>query len=78
MRRTLKIEIDCGDNLCASEPGKFCEYLGSRRYGTTPVCMLFPQADPNPHNVGGATDLHDVGGWVQRCDACLAAEETRP
>jgi hypothetical protein len=70
----LKINIKCGKTMCASQPGEFCEYLGSRRYGTTPVCMLFPQADPNPHNVGGTTDLQDVDGWVRRCQMCLDSD----
>ena len=70
----LQIDIHCGESWCASEPGKFCQYLGARKYGTAPVCMLFPQSDPNPHNAGGTTDLQEAYGWIRRCDVCLAAE----
>lgn len=72
--KTLQIQIDCGETTCAREPGKFCEFFGTRRFGTTPVCMLFPQADPNPHNQGASTDLKGKDGWIQRCSACMEAE----
>jgi len=73
MIRKLTIEIECGDMTCAAEPGKFCKYLGSRRFGVVPVCSLFPDAKTAKVH----TDLHDFDGWVQRCPACLAAEKLR-
>ena len=77
MMRKLTIGIECADKTCAVEPGKFCKYLGSRRFGTVFVCSLFPGeplllAYPKVY-----TDLHDLDGWVQRCPACLAAEKLR-
>ena len=67
----LVIEIQCGAKTCATEPGKFCKYVGSRRLGTQPVCLLFPG------NNAAHTDLYAEPGesWLMRCDACLAAEK---
>lgn len=70
--RRLVIEIDCGEDTCASAPRKFCAFLGSRKFGQHPVCRLFP---------GGGqsfTDLTESGGWVQRCAACKRAEGETP
>ena len=62
--KTIKIEIDCGENTCASVPGKFCKFLGSMRFGTINVCMLFN--DETSHTV-----LEDKDGWIQRCPKCI-------
>jgi len=62
----LRIYIRCGESTCASEPGKFCGYLGVRKFGREWVCMLFPSDQPY-------TRLHDKDGWIQRCDACVEA-----
>lgn len=71
MIRVLKLNIVCGDQTCASEPGKFCEFIGSNRMGTQPVCTLFPDPD-----VGSThTRLMIKDGWIQRCDACKNADE---
>lgn len=74
MKRTLQIKINCGEKTCASVPGKFCRFCGSRRLGSMPVCMLFPAKNPGRKNVGGRTDLEMKDGWTQRCDDCLKAE----
>ena len=65
MKRTLELTIDCGDTTCASEPGKFCRFFGTRRMGTEFVCRLFPTTEDS------FTPLEDKDGWVQRCEACL-------
>ena len=78
MRTILRITIDCGPLTCASEPGKFCEYLGTTRMGSVPVCMLFPAESPSRREPGAATILKEdppLVGWVQRCQACLDAEK---
>ena len=75
MNRKLEIEIDCGDTTCASAPGKFCRFAGARRWGTVPVCLLFPDQNPSRQNVSGHTGLDDKDGWVQRCQGCLDAEK---
>ncbi len=69
MKRTLRVEIECGETTCASEPGKFCEFFGSRNFGSVPVCALFPAGDST------WTDLEEKDGWTQRCSQCIAAEE---
>ena len=66
--RTLEIRIVCGERTCATEPGKFCEHIGALYFGTFHVCRLFPG------DAGPWTALEDRDGWLQRCDACLAAE----
>lgn len=64
----LSLAVVCGEAACASEPGKFCQFLGSRRMGTMTVCRLFPTKEDSH------TPLEDKHGWVQRCSACLEAE----
>lgn len=64
---TLRISISCGARTCAAEPGKFCRFMGSVKFGTIPVCRLFP-SDTDSYTV-----LHADAGWVQRCDACKEA-----
>ena len=63
MTKTLKIDIDCGDLTCASKPGKFCEWIGSRKFGQIARCMLFDQ------------DLELIDGWTHRCEQCLQHQE---
>lgn len=60
----LKIGIHCGATTCASEPGKFCRYLGASHFGTSPECLLFPGETSH-------TPLEEKDGWVQRCKECL-------
>lgn len=67
--RQVTFPIDCGDTTCASKPGKFCRFYGSRNFGQVPVCTLFPAER------GWFTDLPEKDGWVQRCPACLEAEK---
>ena len=55
------LELEFGDTTCASEPGKFCEFAGTKRFGTLPVCALFDQR---------LFDNDD--GWLARCPKCLA------
>jgi hypothetical protein len=69
MKKTLKIDIECGEKTCASEPGKFCEFFGSMKFGQVPVCRLFPSIDDNPYTI-----LEDKDGWTQRCTRCLDSE----
>lgn len=67
MKRTLTIAIDAGEKTCASEPGKFCPWVRTSRFGTRWHCGLF-----------GSTYLRDENGdegWLQRLGICLAAEK---
>ena len=63
--KTLKINIECGETTCAKAPGEFCSFMGSMRFGTIPICSLFP-SDRDTY-----TELRDQDGWVQRCQQCL-------
>lgn len=59
----IRIEFECGETTCASEPGKFCRFLRVGWQGES-ICDLF-------HDNGGPTKLFDEGGWVQRCSECM-------
>lgn len=59
------IKIDCGETTCASAPGAFCKYVGTKSFGTKFVCMFFRQKN------GDETRLHDKDGWLQRDVVCM-------
>ncbi len=72
MEKEIKFKINCGEKTCASEPGNFCKFFGSIKFGLVPVCMLLP----SKHN--SYTELfqdHSEGstsyGWTLRCEECL-------
>ena len=66
MRMNLTIEIECGENTCASKPGQFCKYMGSVKFGQVPVCCLFPSEKETSWTL-----LEEKDGWVQRCKPCI-------
>ena len=70
---TLNIEIFAGVDTCATVPGEFCQFMGSIKFGLTPICLLFPPLYNGKYD-GAYTVLQDKDGWVQRCDACKQAE----
>jgi hypothetical protein len=61
---TLKVAVNCGKTTCAKEPGKFCQFFGTVKFGQVPVCRLFPTDSES------FTKLEDKDGWTQRCEAC--------
>ncbi len=66
MEKTIVLKIDCGETTCAKEKGKFCQFVGVRRFGTISVCLLFPSES------NSFTDLSEnEHGWIARCEACL-------
>ena len=65
MNVTLTFQIECGETTCASEPGKFCQYVGVQGFGTKPICLLFRDSRAQP------VRLWDSDGWLQRCGECL-------
>jgi hypothetical protein len=67
MKRGIILEIECGETTCASEPGRFCRFLGRQKFGSISVCMLFP----DPDGQGSDTTLRDQDGWIRRCPACM-------
>jgi len=58
--------IVCGETTCASEPGKFCDYVAARKFGAEAVCTAFE---------GEPIRLYEQSGWLQRCQTCLKAEK---
>lgn len=64
--KTITLQIECGEDTCASEAGKFCEYLGTST-SITPVCALFP------FDEASYTRLDFDQSVVRRCDACKEA-----
>lgn len=67
-QKVLRIPIKCGEQTCASKPGEFCQFLGTVRFGSVPVCRLFPS------HIDSHTFLEEADGWIQRCDACKEAK----
>ena len=66
--RKLTIAIHAGATTCASEPGAFCKFVTTRRFGQVFMCDLYNKElkDENGEPSGG--------GWLQRLPACLDAE----
>ena len=71
MKKILNIEIDCGDKTCASKVGKFCKFVGHKKFGQISLCILFPDSKTDEIY----TILEDEDGWIQRCQACLDIEK---
>lgn len=67
LAKTLRIKIVAGEHTCASKSGEFCKFFGTTRFGTLPVCWLFPSP------TDGFTVLEEKDGWTQRCAACKDA-----
>jgi hypothetical protein len=61
MKVVIETHIECGERTCATEPGKFCHKLGTKKFGSQPWCMLFDE------------QLFEQDGWVQRCKQCVEA-----
>lgn len=74
MKRELIVEIDCGDTTCASEPGKFCRFMGTSKFGSIFHCMLF--RDLTVWRGPDEVRLEEKDGWLQRCPQCLELEKT--
>ena len=54
------IETECGEKTCASTPGHFCRFVGTKHLGASYYCLLFN------------TPLYDGSdGWLHRCQECL-------
>lgn len=66
--RTLHVNIKAGATTCASEPGEFCRFVGTRKMGTQHVCRLFPTDDDS------YSPLEDHSGWLQRLPECIERE----
>ncbi len=62
MKAKLILNIVCGETTCASEPGKFCKFVRTQRFGTENVCHIFSEAK---------STLEEKDGWIQRHKECL-------
>lgn len=62
MKHQIVFEINCGDKTCAHEKGKFCQFLGTKSFGTKFICTLFDNE----------VLFDGEDGWLQRCPKCLA------
>lgn len=62
---TSTLTFTHGEKTCASEPGKFCNFFGTRSFGTQPVCLLF----------GGDLHMDKPHGWTMRGGECLALDK---
>lgn len=62
------IMVECGERTCATQPGAFCRFVGTRNFGQEMICLLYRD------EAGDYIRLRDTDGWVQRCKACLQAE----
>jgi len=72
-RKTLRLYIVCGEKTCASEPGKFCRFVGVKNFGTVYVCLLFPELEA-PGDTSSTYLKENDEGWLARCTQCLEAE----
>jgi len=69
--KNLCISISCGDKTCASTPGQFCKFFGSKYFGQIPLCMLFPSEDGSHTELQTDIDeLSNTKGWTLRCQKC--------
>jgi len=68
MKLTASEAIECGEKTCASEPGKFCRFIGSRKFGQVAICTRFLAEDRKGTDF---VTLDEFDGWVMRCDQCV-------
>ena len=69
-KRILKLEINCGEKTCYSEPGKPCQLLMTRKFGTIYFCKIWydinERARPLPLE-------ENAEGWLLRRPECIEA-----
>lgn len=65
VEKKLQFAVQCGEKTCSYGYRKWCKHLGTRRFGSVPVCMLFQK------------DLeYDDKFKALRCTMCLESEVT--
>jgi len=57
MKLRMEFNFEAGEETCAKEKGKFCQFFQWTSNGKA-TCWLFGEK------------LHDKDGWVQRCQKC--------
>lgn len=75
MQRHIILDIEAGDKTCASEPGHFCQWMRTTKFGTVYFCHLFSEEDSSgrPSKV---IPLEEKDGWLQRHEKCLLLESS--
>ena len=69
--KSILFDINCGEKTCASEPGKFCKWVRTRKFGAIYFCHLWHAEDIH----GKQQSLEEKDGWLMRRPECLNAEE---
>ena len=54
--KTIKFELNCGEFTCAAKPGEWCQFLGAKKFGSIPTCLLFRD------DQGDLIELRNTGG----------------
>ena len=67
----LSLEIKCGGKTCASEPGKFCRFLLTQRFGSEVVCQIFSEPQGNGLLTPLENSKEDGLGWTLRHPDCI-------
>lgn len=67
--RALKVPIECGEETCASKPGKFCSWLRTQRFGSEAICQIFSE-----WGYKRRIPLDFENGWTMRHPECLKME----
>lgn len=64
--KQITFDLNCGETTCASSPGVFCQFSGSKNFGTVRLCTLFACASGEPQSL-----YPDSEGCIARCQLCL-------
>lgn len=75
MKTTLTFQIECGETTCASEPGKFCQYVGVQGFGTKPICLLFRDSRAQPVRLWDSDGLYLHRSGVPLAQADLSSPD---
>lgn len=59
-KKEHNLKVVTGEYSCASKPGEFCRFFGSRMFGCVPYCLLY----------GRDLELSEEGVTL-RCNQCL-------
>lgn len=71
MKLKLILEIECGEFTCASEPGKFCKFVCTQRFGTENTCHIFSGWGHKRRIPLDEIEEGEKKGWLARHPECL-------
>jgi hypothetical protein len=79
MKKTVLLEFDCGNTTCVDPDTRACcRYLGSKRMGLIPVCLLFRDSDGTEIELGLTQGVPEDRQWRLRCAECLQQAKSAP